>query len=290
MIVFEAAARLGSFTAAARELGIGQPAVSYQVTLLEDQLAHALFRRLHRGVSLTQAGRELYDSVSSAFGQVDRTVEGIKSRRNTRLSVGTDFAFASFILMPNLADFTTRHPDIEVNVVTNQTGRFRPDENIDIELSFGHCGAKGTLLLPERVAAVCSPGFIAENGAPQTPADLTDFSLLHLDHEIPDRWFDWESWLRAAGVEESGPLYGHRFNTYLLVLSAALAGQGIALGWTALLQQQFRQEQLVRVTGFEVTSDRGYVMTPRAVSHRQEQINAFVAWATDMISDGNFGE
>lgn len=287
LIAFEAAARCGSFTRAAQELGIGQPAVSHQVTLLEDQLNQPLFRRLHRGVALTGAGQELYDSVSAALGQIDQTVETIRTRRSTRISVGTDFAFASFILMPHLADFTARFPDIEVNIVTNQTGRFGMDANIDVELSFGHCGPQGILLLAERVTPVCSPAFLAQYGEAQTPADLCKMPLLHLDSEIENRWFNWESWLRTAGHAPAGPLSGHRFNTYLLVLSAALSGQGVALGWTALLEQHLQSRQLVPASTITLTSERGYVLTSRATPHRQSQVTAFANWACDMIADGN---
>ncbi len=284
LIAFEAAARCGSFTRAAQELGIGQPAISHQVTLLEDQLNQPLFRRLHRGVALTGAGQELYDSVSAAFGQIDQTVENIRTRRKARISVGTDFAFASFILMPHLADFTARFPDIEVNIVTNQTGRFGMDANIDVELSFGHCGPQGILLLPERVTPVCSPAFLARYGGVPTPTDLCNMPLLHLDSEIENRWFNWESWLRMAGHPPASPLGGHRFNTYLLVLSAALSGQGVALGWTALLQQYLQSGQLVAASTVTLSSERGYVLTSRAAPRRQSQVTAFANWARDIIA------
>ncbi|WP_085582503.1 LysR substrate-binding domain-containing protein [Thalassospira mesophila] len=287
LIAFEAAARCGSFTRAAQELGIGQPAISHQVTLLEEQLNQPLFRRLHRGVALTGAGQELFDSVTTALGHIDQTVENIRTRRSSRISVGTDFAFASFILMPHLADFTTRFPDIEVNVVTNQTGRFGMDENIDIELSFGHCGPGGILLLAEQVAPVCSPDFLARHGFAQTPDALCKMPLLHLDSEIENRWFNWESWLRAAGYPPTAPLSGHRFNTYLLVLSAAVSGQGVALGWTALLQHHFQNGQLVLASPATLSSDRGYVLTSRAAPHRQSQVTAFANWARDIIARDN---
>ncbi len=284
LIAFEAAARCASFTAAARELGVGQPAVSHQITVLEEQLGHPLFRRQHRGVSLTRAGQELFDCISVAFGQIDRTVEQIKTRRSTRLSVGTDFAFASFILMPHLPEFIARHPDIEVNVVTNQTGRFATDQNIDIEISFGVCGPEDVMLLPEQVTPVCSPDFLKTHGQPDDIADLRDYPLIHLDSEIDHSWFNWESWLRAAGVEDTGPLYGHRFNTYLLVLSATLSGQGVALGWTALLQQHLKSGQLIALGDVILGSDRGYILSCRSITHRQEQIDAFLDWAADMVS------
>jgi DNA-binding transcriptional LysR family regulator len=287
LIAFEAAARCGSFTRAAQELGIGQPAVSHQVTVLEEQLNQPLFRRLHRGVALTGAGQELYDSVSAALGHIDQTVENIRTRRGSRISVGTDFAFASFILMPHLADFTTRFPDIEVNVVTNQTGRFGSDENIDIELSFGHCGPDGILLLAEQVAPVCSPDFLARYGFAETPAALCKMPLLHLDSEIKNRWFNWESWLQTAGHTPTTPLSGHRFNTYLLVLSAALSGQGVALGWTALLQQHLQSGQLVRASPVTLSSERGYVLTSRAAPRRQSQVTAFANWAREIIAYDN---
>ncbi|WP_417843868.1 LysR substrate-binding domain-containing protein [Thalassospira sp.] len=287
LIAFEAAARCGSFTRAAQELGIGQPAVSHQVTVLEEQLNQPLFRRLHRGVALTGAGQELYDSVSAALGHIDQTVENIRTRRGSRISVGTDFAFASFILMPHLADFTTRFPDIEVNVVTNQTGRFGMDENIDIELSFGHCGPDGILLLAEQVAPVCSPAFLARYGFAQTPDALCKMPLLHLDSEIKNRWFNWESWFHAAGHTPATPLSGHRFNTYLLVLSAALSGQGVALGWTALLQQHLQSGQLVPACPITLSSERGYVLTSRSAPRRQSQVTAFANWAREIIAYDN---
>src|SRR5687767_2971782 len=109
--LFEAVGRLGSITAAGAELGLSQPAVSYQIRRIEEQVGAPLISRLHRGSRLTEAGETLFRAVHAGLERLDDAVRDIRARAGSPvIRVFTDYGFASFWLMPRVADFRKLHP------------------------------------------------------------------------------------------------------------------------------------------------------------------------------------
>ena len=269
LVVFEAAARHLSFTQAARELGTSQPAVSHQVRRLEAHLGVTLFRRLYRGVTLTPEGRQLFDAVETGLGTMMDAVSRIQSpKRHSRIDVATDFGFAAFWLLPRLPAFRARHPAIDVRIVTSQREFDLQADPVDIAIVFGsgkHAHGAATRLFAEEVYPVCSPRHLEEQPAIRTAEDLVTRPLLHLEDDSwvsggGDRWFNWRAWLRAAGIESApnDPLLS--FDNYTLLIQAAIAGQGIALGWASLVDLPIRKGQLVRALDLSFTTHRGYFL------------------------------
>lgn len=256
--LFESVGRLGSLTAAGAELGLSQPAVSYQIRRIEEQLGTTLISRLHRGSKLTEAGETLFRAVQAGVERLDDAVREIRVRAGSPvIRVFTDYGFASLWLMPRVADFRKLHPGIEVHVVASQglDGAF--DGTADAAVLFGRKadfpnGAR--LLMPERVAPVCSPGFRTRFGPFPDAAALARQPLLHLDMAGRPRWFTWTSWLATQGVTREPSQGDLGLNTYGFVIQAATAEQGIALGWIGLVDAQLANGTLVAV-GPEVRRD-----------------------------------
>ncbi len=260
--IFEAVGRLGSITGAAAELGLSQPAVSYQVRRIEEQVGAPLVSRLHRGVRLTEAGETLFRAVHSGLGRLDDAVRDIRARAGSpAIRIFTDYGFASFWLMPRVAAFRMLHPGIEVHVIASQGLDGALDGMVDAAVLFGR-GADfpegARLLMPERVVPVCSPGFRKRHGPFPDAQSLSRQPLLHLDATGRARWFTWTSWLAAHGVAREPAQGDLGLNTYGFVIQAATAEQGIALGWIGLVDAHLADGTLVAVGPEARRDDHGY--------------------------------
>lgn len=236
--VFESAARHLNFTAAAQELRSTQSAVSQQMRALEEQLGLQLFDRIYRGVRLTEAGQILFDAVRESFATIERTIERLQQRhRNPRLNLLTDFSLAAYWLMPRLPLFRRDHPHIDVRIVTNQGFHDWRGQEVDVALMFGDARTLGGAprLFDEEVFPVCSPGFLEHHGPIEDVARLAEVPLLSLIAEQGQGWLDWPRYFeRLTGLahETSSEL---TFNNYTLLIQAAIAGQGVGLGWRGLV-------------------------------------------------------
>ena len=278
--VFEAAARLRGFTAAALELGTTQPAISQQVKRLEAQLQTRLFDRIYRGIELTETGQLLFEQVHQGLLAIDEGIVQARGRNQREvLQVATDFAFAAFWLMPRLQRFHKANPQVDVSLVTGERSQamLRPD--IDVAVLFGdgrfHQG-ESRWLFDEEVFPVCSPRLLQAKAL--LPEDLQRLPLLHLRGEQASRWFDWTGVFRAFGLA-SPPAPGQlRFDNYTLLIQAAIAGQGVAIGWGHLVDALVEQGLLCRPMEGSLRSARGYyvVLPPR--KRRGALIQRFVDW------------
>lgn len=280
--VFEAAARLRSFTAAAVELGTTQPAVSQQIKRLEDQLGARLFDRIYRGIELTETGVLLYENVHPGMLALDEGV-GLVAGRNQHevLRVATDFAFAAYWLMPRLQRFHQANPRVDVSLVTSERSHamLRPD--IDVAVLFGDGRSRqgeSVWLFDEEVFPVCSPRLLGEKALPLAPDALLGLPLLHLRGESASGWFDWNGVFRELnlpGPPSPGPL---RFDNYTLLIQAAIAGQGVAIGWRYLVDALLDQGLLCRPLNASIRSEKGYYVVRPQRKRRSTLVERFVEW------------
>ncbi|MEQ1943321.1 LysR substrate-binding domain-containing protein [Mesorhizobium sp. VNQ89] len=277
--IFEAVGRLGSITAAGRELGLTQPAVSYQIRRIEEQVGAQLIDRLHRGCKLTEAGETLFRAASAGIERIDLASRDIRTRAGTPVvRIFTDYGFASFWLMPRVSEFRTLHPGVEVHVVASQglTGAF--DETADAAIVFGRRSdfpAGARLLMVERVVPVCSPGFLERAGPIADAEAIARQPLLHLDTSGKPRWLTWTSWLAAYGVNRTPRQGDLGLNTYGFVIDAALAHEGLALGWMGLIDTQLANGSLVSIGPELLREDCGYWLI---VNRQARHIEALGDW------------
>lgn len=276
LMTFEAAARTGSFTRAAEELSISQPAISHAMRELETELGVSLFERRHKGVETTDAGRFLLEQVSLGLTLIDqalREVRNMTSGHQVTLAVST--ATATWWLLPRVARFKQLHPEIELRCITTDTDLDLTRERIDLAITLGSGEFpkhRRWHFVDEEVFPVCSPTFLRQLGPMPDVQALTRASLLHLEERYRPR-LGWPGWLARFGValERNTKLF--RFNDYSVVLQAAIEGQGVALGWRHLVAPLLAQGLLVRPIAQSVTTDQPiYIVASRAGQLRGDAV------------------
>src|SRR5215472_11627293 len=251
LVVFEAAARLGRFVAAAAELAMSQAAVSQHMATLEDELGTALFTRGHRGVALTPAGEALRLAVEEGLRTLQSGVAAARrGRRKQTLQIVTDFGFAAWWLMPRIASLSEVAPDVELRLITTQSDDLAGDPDFDLAILFGAGdwpGHRAQRLFQEEVYPVCSPAYLGNRPLP-TPEEISRMRLLHLRGPPAERWFSWNDWCSAMKLPPISRVHDLMFNNYQLLLQAALQGQGVALGWAPLIDAMIENKALVRLS------------------------------------------
>jgi LysR family glycine cleavage system transcriptional activator len=249
LVAFEASARHLSFTRAAEELGVSREAVSRQVRHLEDRLGAALFRRRHRALDLTPAGRELAAQARESLEAVARAAEALQRRRRpARLTVTATIALATFWLTPRLPRFRAAHPGAEIRVVVSDAAPDLAAEGIDVGLKYGDGrwpGLSARRLFACRSFPVCAPGYLEAAPPLRTAADLAGHTLLNLDG-APHAPEDWRWWLEGAAAPPGRPLDILGFDSYANVIQAACDAQGVALGFAGIIDGLLARGDLVR--------------------------------------------
>ena len=242
LFVFEVCGRLLSFTRAAEELGVSQPAVSLAIRQLEEALGFSLFHRQHRRIRLTEAGERLYAEVSSSLSAILKTVKDLKRRQPSGLvTLSVSTAYANYWVMPRLGSLRKAHPGIDLRLQVVDRDTDLEDENVSLGIRRGRDNWSGYQAAPiarEELYAVASTGYLARHPMPETTDELAQQTLIHLEEPYRPRP-TWQNWFEAMGThyEDSGE--GLRLNDYALVLQAAIAGEGIAIGWRHVVESLF---------------------------------------------------
>ena len=256
---FEAVARHLSFSAAAEELHLTQPAVSRQIKGLEDDLGAVLFHRATRRVELSSAGHALLRAVSPALARIDTAVRQIRMTRSREMvSVTTFPSMASLWLMPRLPDFERQHPGADIRIAA--TDRMIETEDFELDVALRHCrpdkappGSErlfGEVLTPVIGAALNAA--IARGEAPplRRPADLAAHTLIEMDDDTPASVaLGWNAWLTAEQLGHATPKRWITLNYTHQQVQAALAGQGVALARLALVHDMLARGDLVEPFG-----------------------------------------
>ncbi|NNF77531.1 MAG: LysR family transcriptional regulator [Rhizobiales bacterium] len=266
LFAFQVVARHGNFTGAAEALGLTQSAVSQRIKGLELELGTLLFKREHRGVSLTNEGLRLLSVVEPAMKQMQNSVAALLERKlKPRVRISADFAFSTFWLLPRLSQLRSElNEEVEIQILASQAP---PDDDADeCDITIHVSGTNklkdgDILLLEERVAAVCSPKFLSRNGPIASSKDLLNKQLLSMSRPPSAEWQTWQGWFESLGIADDRSQNYISFNNYDMVTQAAVAGDGVALGWLGLIDGLLRQGSLVQVTDDVVVSDAGYVMS-----------------------------
>ena len=281
LLVFEAAARTGSFTRAARELNVQQPAVSASIKQLEASLGTALFIRAHRSVTLTQAGERMFTDVSAAFGRIHQTAQMLSQRSaQSHVTLSASTAFAHYWMVPRLAAFHTAHPDVDLRL---QTSDREPDigaEGISLAIrrGTGHWpGCHSHLIAPEVIMPIASPRVMASSINLATVANLLNQSLIHLEEPIRDRP-TWADFFDHWNVPFTEPRTGLRLNDYALVLQAAIAGEGFAFGWQHVTTDLISRGLLASRPEWAWTTGAGFYLVWSETAPLSPQATAVRDW------------
>jgi DNA-binding transcriptional LysR family regulator len=245
---FEAAARLGSFVAAADELGVTAGAVSQRVRTLEERIGAALFERRPQALAPTRAARQLLPALTEAFDAIDAAVRRVRAPATASLPlrVACPAGFAAGWLLPRLERFQQREPGIAL-VLTATERVIEPGagEETDACIRFGRAGWSGHLacdfLFADRRIPVCSPHYRATHAVDATVADPLAGHILLEALSAPEDWVDWRQATGAPAVGARRLSFGdERFG-----LEAALRGLGIALADRSLAAEPLAAGRLV---------------------------------------------
>ena len=279
---FEAAARLRSFKQAADELAVTATAVSHRIRSLEQELGCRLFVRKTRAVDLTPEGRSLYSAVREGFDTIASGVERLRQRARPLVKLSTTPAFAAKWLVPRLAGFQSRHPNIDVHVHASNRPVDLNAGTIDIAIRYGqgrYEGMKSTLLLQDRFAPVASPTLNVASAA-----DLSSRTLIHFDWEQPlPVDLTWAAWARAAQLPELNTEAGIRYSDESHAIQAAVAGQGVALLSLVLIEQELKQRVLEARLEPVLEGLAYYIVRPERATH--DSASAIVeAWLIEQAS------
>jgi LysR family transcriptional regulator, glycine cleavage system transcriptional activator len=281
---FEAAARHGSFTKAAEELGMTQAAISYQVKMLEDRVGTPLFLRQARKVVLSEAGKRLAPGIEEAFQRLDAAFATLRQTDQNVLSMTVVNTFCTNWLVPRLGSFQVAHPNIAVRLDASARTVDFTREDFDLGIRGGKGvwpGLKSHALFPLDMTPLASPEFLARVGRIDRPADLLALPLLDWDDEC------WRLWFKTAGIEDPKFVGGPYINvqTQQMLGLAALAGQGIALLTPAFFATELKSGRLVRVSNIVHRDEQNYWLVYPEERAKSPKIRAFRDWLLAEVAD-----
>ena len=276
---FDACARHGSLTQAARELGVTLGAVSRQIKLLENELESTLFNRHHRGVELTLDGRELHRVLSSSFRNIGELCDSLKNRgKSSDVVIAATTAFASLWLMPRLGQFWGEYPEITLNHSISDNPSDPGFVSSDIRIRYGNgkwSGEGASKLFDDVIYPVCGVQF-AQHHKVSKPGDLITLPLLQLDSLDPD-WTGWDRWFGEWNLKLANAKF-RRFNNYVVALQAAQENHGVVLGWHSMVESLIQQGRLVRLGNMEIPAPGSFFITWDINRPLSEQADSLRQW------------
>lgn len=248
---FEATVRQGSMTAAARELGTTQPAVSQRIHQLEELVGLVLIDRAKRRSRPTPDGQLYYDNIVGALEQITDATQRLQTRakrmsQRREMTIAAHFGFAHHWLFPRLAQLNAAFSSIDFKILPID-GAHMGQADLTIRFAaFSEALPHEKRLLSETVYPVCSQTFAARYALDERLVmdDVNRVPLLHMDARDP-RWLDWSRWTRLAGLAPLADPVHFQYKNYPLLINAAAEGQGLALGWHGLVESYLADGRLV---------------------------------------------
>lgn len=277
---FEVSARHLSFTRAADELNVTQTAISQHVKNLEERMGVPLFRRLPRGLALTDEGLALLPALAESFGRIGSLLEQFRDGRFREvLTVGAVGTFAVGWLIPRLAQFQQAHPFVDFRLFTNNNRVDLAGEGLDYAIRFGDGAWHGTEAEPlfaAPLSPVCAPVIASRL---REPADLAGELLLR-----SYRSDEWVNWFAAAGVD-SPVVRGAVFDSSLTMAEAAVQGAGVALLPVNLFTRELQAGRLARPFALEIENG-SYWLTRLKSKRTTLAMNVFRDWMLASTAPG----
>ncbi len=281
---FEAAARTGSFAAAAMELSVSAAAIGQLVRSLEDQVGRKLFHRINRGITPTEAGLEVLPRLSAAFDElkgISRQISGASS--HARLIVSAPGSVVSGWLSQRIGEFVASHDAIDISLRSDNDPVDFERDMIDIRMSFGrfHYRTHDTdEVVTDTISPVCSPAFMDRNGPFTTAEKLLDSPLIHTDWGPASASFPtWRDWFEAASVSPGRRTdNGLVANSSIVAINLAVGGLGITLCQGILAARFIDQGSLVHAYHLALPQSQPYCLTIPQRSANRPIVSLFRDW------------
>jgi LysR family transcriptional regulator, glycine cleavage system transcriptional activator len=273
---FVAVARAGKMRQAAQELALTPGAVSQRVRQLEEAAGHRLFTRTRAGVELTAAGETMFAALAEPFRALEAADGELGVVPSRRVTVSTVPSFAATWLVPRLASFARRYPDIEIAVETGVRPVDLKREPIDLAIRHGlgrYPGLDATWLFAPELIVVASPDLLRDRPPLKEPADCRAFPLLHdLNRQ------DWPLWFEAHGVAAPNCKKGPAFSENHLIVRAAVAGQGLALVRDIYAADDLRSKKLMKALTVNWPVQFAYYAVTTSEALQKPAVRRFRDW------------
>jgi len=295
--VFEAVARLNSFSLAAEELAVSQSAISHQIKQLETYLGEKLFWRSGRSLTLTDEGRQYLDGIGSALLQIERVSEQLLGHEESRLRLSVFSSFAVRWLVPRLPDLQRQHPQLELSLEMSSENPVLSDRVGDCFITIKPSSAAFSyeLLYTERLFPVCSQDYwqrirrelgrdsgVENRDEPELLVEeVSRFPLLST-HSIFDKAAgDWEAWYRCVDQKIPSRARIQHFSHMLLALEAARFHQGIALTNDYMLSTRKDSGDFVRLPCHPVMTGDTFYFAWKTSRRQEKGIQLLRRWLVD---------
>jgi len=284
---FEAAARTGSYVAAAEELRVSPAAVSQHVRNLEEFLGKQLFMRFNNRVSLTDAGQVIFAGASDALQSISALTEQVSSgATRSRLVVSVITSVAERWLEPRLAAFALREKALRIELRVEGDPVDFARHNIDLRICYG------TNLYPEmtmirlrqdEVLPLCSPAYLERNQSAKTDGmdGVPDEDLIHtnwgpsfVSHPT------WHAWFARSGIARPNDSKGYQIGTSGLALDLARDGVGVALGQRMMAAGDLAAGRLVPLSTIAIELGHPYCLVHPRSKARKTGLQALIDWLT----------
>jgi DNA-binding transcriptional LysR family regulator len=279
----EAAGRLGSMAKAAEELGVTVGAVSQQVLKAEQRLGQPIFNRGPKGLEPTVLGQQLLAGLSRGFREISQALATAEARAEHVLTVTVAPVFAAKWLVPRLQHFHEAYPDLQLRIDASVGLVDFNASDVDVGVRVGAGpwpNVRADYLLDQSLFPLCSPALVA---GIQGLDDLSRIPVIH-DHGSPQNW---DIWLAAYGRAGMPLCTGPTFSDASLCLDAAIAGQGIMIGWQTLAQDALRDGRLVSPFPRPIATGLSYWLVSSARERPSAKVKAFGKWLrTELECDG----
>ena len=283
---FEAAARTGSYVAAAEELGVSPAAVSQQVRNLEEFLGKQLFMRFNNRVSLTDAGQVIFVGASDALRSISALTEQVMSGgTRSRLVISVITSIAERWLEPRLAAFALKErARVELRVEADPVDFAR--HNIDLRICYGtnvYPEMSTIRLFQDEVLPLCSPGYLERNrsagtlgmeGVPDDDLIHTSWGPSFVSHPT------WHAWFAKSGIDRPNDTKGHQIGMSGLALDLARDGLGVALGQKVMADRDLAAGRLVPLSDIAIELGHPYCLVYPRSKTRKIGLQALIDWLT----------
>lgn len=283
--MFEASARNLIFSGASEELFVTPSAVSHQVKTLENFLGVELFHRSNRKVTLTPQGEQYLASVKHAFDEIEMATQRLSVTQGAsvvQISVAPNFLIRW--LMPRMSRFRALFPDVELQInasmglldfnrtSTDMAVYYGNGEWDDIEVEF----LRKVMLVP-----VCGPGLLQTGPPLEKPADLANHTLIY----VSKRTWEWDNWLKKAGVEFITPKGSMQLSSSQLTTAAAQENLGVALTDQTLISREIESGKLVVPFDIPLDTKKAFYLVYRKHRPLTKGMEAFRNWLMDELQE-----
>ncbi|WP_419902906.1 LysR family transcriptional regulator [Kiloniella sp.] len=258
---FEACYRLRSYTRAAEQLNVGQPAISHQIRQLEQDLGVKLFEKRGSLISATKEADSYYQETAPALGRIAEASKVLRNKTaDNTVTLATYPGIAAYWALPRLSKIKNENKKLSVRIITTDRDADIHWDQIDCAILFGNGDWPGRdclKLISENVQPIAAPS-LAVRLQNLTPDEMLKTApLIHLEDD-EKRWFDWSDWRHKFAPRSKLSSDGIRVTNHGLAIHQALQGQGIALGWIEVIQDLIDGGALVTLQQHSLSSERGY--------------------------------